>query len=319
MMKNRFQALTIGALKLSALMVTVLCSGIALCGQMATSPQPEPELLAPGVISTPDDEVAATVSPDGRVLFFSRSGAICESRWREGRWSTPEVAAFSGQYGDYYPSLSPDGARLYFTSSRPVAPGQSPSNNFDIWVVNRTADGWSEPENLGPPINTNEGEVYCSTTRDGSIFFGSGRNGDRHILVSRLVDGKYTTPESLGEGINTRYFQGYHAVPTDGRFIIFTSNRPGGLGGFDLYISYRTNSGWTEPENLGPGINSAADETHASISPDDKYLFFASNRTCLDRPLEERLSYQELLDKLRGTLGGNRNIYRVDISKKEPR
>ncbi len=298
-----------------ALTAVILLAIVVILAAQGGAGQAEPELFAPGVVSTPDDEAAVTISPDSQSVFFGRGGAILESRWLQGKWSTAEVASFSGRFGDYYPALSRDGSKLYFTSNRPVPARPGTPENFDIWVTTKTADAWSEPENLGSPINSDEGEVYCSTTRDGTIFFGSGRKGTRHILVSRLAEGKYTEPESLSPGINTRYFQGYHAVPSDGRFIVFTSNRPGGFGGLDLYISYRTDSGWTEPDNLGPWINTAADESHASISPDDQYLFFTSNRTCLDNPPEQRLTYKELLGKLRGTLGGSRNIYRVPLLK----
>ncbi len=284
--------------------IPVLILVPALSGQMEKGAF-QPEIFAPGVVSTPaGEEAALAISPDGQEVFFGRSGAICQSRWRDGKWSDPERLPFTGQYGDYYPCLSPNGRKLYFTSNRPTSPGQPKSDNYDIWVAMRTADGWSEPENLGSPVNTPEAEVYCSIAGDGSIFFGSGsRDGRRHIMYSKLVDGKFGAPESLGPNINTRAFQGYHAVPPDARFIIFTSNRPGGFGGLDLYVSYRTSGGWREPVNLGARINTAADESHASISPDGRYLFFASNRATFDK------SEQSANKK-----PGGRDIYRVLIS-----
>src|SRR5215467_12638402 len=88
----------------------------------------EPRLFAEGTISTPFDDFGATLTPDGKTLFVTRSVprsnvyVILRSELRDGRWSEPEVAPFSGRYWDFDPVISPDGSRMLFASDRP-APG----------------------------------------------------------------------------------------------------------------------------------------------------------------------------------------------------
>src|SRR5262249_46162841 len=115
-------------------------------------PIPEPRLLAEGVISTPLDEFGAQPTDDGRTLFFCRSvprfylDTIFVSRFAAGRWSEPEVAPFSGVWRDYDPVLSADGSRLFFISDRPRT--GSASQGYNIWYLEKTAGGWSEPRDL---------------------------------------------------------------------------------------------------------------------------------------------------------------------------
>ena len=91
-------------------------------------PPPRPELVGPGVISTPDDEFGFALTPDGKTAYFVKRtpttntrprSTICVSRLRGGRWSEPEVASFSGTYNDVGAAVSPDGRRLVFASDRP--------------------------------------------------------------------------------------------------------------------------------------------------------------------------------------------------------
>src|SRR5690242_9713692 len=84
----------------------------------------KPELFAPGVISTSDNELNAAFSPDGKSLYFTknatRKGVIVFSKFVGGKWSAPEVATFSGQYSDFDPYFSTDGTKLFFVSNRPL-------------------------------------------------------------------------------------------------------------------------------------------------------------------------------------------------------
>src|SRR5262249_37444589 len=115
---------------------------------------PEPRMFAPGIISTTEDEFGGAFTKDGTTVFFNRSVlrhylyVICESHFVDGKWTTPVVAPFSGLYRDADPVFSPDGSKILFTSDRPV--NGKPKTDFDIWVVTKTRDGWSEPTNLGP-------------------------------------------------------------------------------------------------------------------------------------------------------------------------
>jgi Tol biopolymer transport system component len=291
----------------------------------------EPRIFAEGVISTADYEGNATFTPDGKTFYFTKRTvgynaylwAICVSHFVNGRWGAPEVAAFSGQHRDSDPFISPAGKQLFFISDRPANGG--PRGNFDIWVMDKTATGWSEPRNLGDPVNTPAVEYYPSVAADGTLYFCSDRQGGKgrfDIYRARLVGGKYTEPENLGEAINTRFADLQPCIAPDQSFLVFASAGrsdetlaenfyyPRG----DLYLSYQKDGVWTLAKNLGPKVNTAAAESRPNISPDGKYLLFTSERGFATPPLKKRLTYQELLSGLSSTLNGLGNIYQISLS-----
>lgn len=119
-----------------------------------------PALLGEGVISTGDYEIAPSFSHSGDTLYFVRTApdltrwTICVSFFREGKWTEPEVAPFSGQYMDSDPFLSKDGQTLYFISNRPVTETDTLRSDTDIWKVAITPKGWGKPVHLGVPVNS---------------------------------------------------------------------------------------------------------------------------------------------------------------------
>ena len=122
------------------------------------APGRAPEVFAPGVVSTGMNELNSVFSPDGTEFYFTIEGprrwVIMVSYLREGVWTRPEAAAFQGRYGGVDMAFSPDGNRLYYCSLRPLSGTGDPSETADIWYVERTDDGWSEPINPVPPINS---------------------------------------------------------------------------------------------------------------------------------------------------------------------
>lgn len=288
-------------------------------------PLPEPVVFAPGVISTGDDEAHATFTPTGETLYFIKNTpnfahwTVVTSEFKNGHWSTPEVAPFSGRYSDADVSFSQDGNTLFFISNRPVKEGGEPKEDTDIWRIRKTKDGWSKPEHiaaLSSPLN----EWFPTVSNDGTIYFGSERREDNRgtagtsdLWRSEWVNGHYTAPENLGDGINTTGQDIEAYIAPDERFMIFSSNgREDTHGSYDLYISYNQNGTWSEPQNLGDSINSNGWEFGAKLSPDGRYLFFTSNRNFYDFPTEYRLNYQKLIKKIRSPGNGLRDIYQVD-------
>lgn len=281
----------------------------------------EPTIFAEGVICTGDFESHPAFTPDGKTLYFLRSTptfnlwTILVSRFEKRRWRTPEIAPFSGQYSDADPFITSDGSRFYFISNRPVVGKSTP--DLDIWVMEKTVAGWSEPKNVGAPINSSGSEWYPTVAANGTIYFGSDREGGKgrtDIYRSRLVNGKYTEAENLGDAINTQFNEFEPLIAPDEGFLIFmTGGRSDGRGGFDLYISYNRNGAWTKPANLGDKINSSGNEYSPTISPDGKYFFWTSTRGFADKPLEKRLNYQELMNRLRSPHNGLGDIYQIDI------
>src|SRR5579863_7669270 len=177
-----------------------VASVLILALTAATPPLPAPQIFAPGVISGPANDGAPSFTPDGRTLFFTRSGAgagtILESHLVEGTWSTPEIASFSGQWNDQHAAIAPDGSFLVFTSTRPV-PGVS-GHVAHLWRVARTADGWGEPAHLPDTVNIGPRIFKPSVARDGSIYFMSiGPKRAFRLFVSHLVNGTYRQAEPL--------------------------------------------------------------------------------------------------------------------------
>jgi dipeptidyl aminopeptidase/acylaminoacyl peptidase len=298
-----------------------LCYILGVLGiVVAQSQNNEPQLFP---LSTGHEESSITFAPDGKTAYFrkgiawSNVGIIVFSQLRNGRWTEPEVASFSGLYSDGAPSISPDGKRLFFSSLRPVD-GKTAKTDLDIWVVEKTAGGWSEPKNLGPPINTPSLEISPSVAADGTLYFDSNRAGGRgslDIYRSRLVEGKYTEPENLGEAINSTNPDSNPCIDARGERLFFASNRTGGAGAWDIYVSANRNGRWEAARNIGSAINTDSVERWPALSPDGRHLFFTSNRGIGGAPSEkELLTYQRLIGKLRSAGNESADIYRVTLS-----
>lgn len=293
----------------------------SICLAFASAPVP-PELFASGRISTGDMELNAAFTPDGKTLYFTKRTpkpqlwVIVVSQLRRGQWSAPEVAPFSGQYNDFDPFVSPDGKRLYFSSNRPVEGAGRARTDYDIWYVERTPRGWSQPQHLDAPVNTPAQEFYPSVTKDGTLYFSSNRpggSGGGDIYRARFVDGRYAEPENLGDSINATTNEGDPYISPDEDYLIFVSyNRQGASGDGDLYISVRRDGHWSKAENLGPEINSPALDFCPIVSPDGKWLYFTSERGFADTPQQRRLTSSELARALHGPGNGLGDIYRVD-------
>jgi Tol biopolymer transport system component len=232
-----------------------------------------PELIPS---AEPSHRVVA-FDPGGRELLFTRLGPpgpqIMQSLYRDGKWQAPTLAPFSNIGFNVEPSFSPDGRTLYFVSNRP------PSKGTDIWKVERSGDGWSDPVRLGDAVNGDGYDWHPQVTANGDLYFAAEDRkdslGGADLYVARFVDGAYLPAENLGPQINTAANEWDGYLTPSGDTLIFKSNRPGGYGGLDLYISERRAEAWSTPLNLGPLINTAADEDAGEITPDGRYLTFA--------------------------------------------
>jgi hypothetical protein len=246
-----------------------------------------PTLFAPGFVSTKSGELNSVFSPNGKEFYFSRRGipgkpsVLMVTKMEGDRWTEPQTLSFCGTYDDIDLFLCPDNQRLVFCSSRPRAGGKEDRMNHDFWVVRRNGSGWTEPEPFAPEAVSPMEEYYPVVTLSGTLYFNSQREGraTNDIYASKFMNGKYLPPEKLPAPINTsfREFDGF--VSPDEQTIIFSSERPGGVGGADLYVSFRDRQGgWSEPANLGPEVNSERSEYGAIVSPDGRYLFFTSSK-----------------------------------------
>jgi len=206
---------------------------------------------------------------------------------------------------------TPDGKKLYFISRRPLDNTEDKPKDFDIWMVEKTATGWGEAQNLGAPINTPGNEFYVSVTNDGSIFYSGeyeGGVGRSDIYEAKLVEDKYVV-ENLGPLVNSPTGEGDPYVSPDGNMIVFMSwGRPEDLGGGDLYISFKEDGAWKKAVNLGEKINSNQFEYCPMLSPDGQYFFWTSYRSSPFNSKNPR-DYAAYLDRLEGTDNGLGNVY----------
>jgi Tol biopolymer transport system component len=217
----------------------------------------------------------------------TRSGA--EDQWGEALHLGPVI---NSPLLDWGPSISTGGLELYFCSSREG--GIAGDNPFDIWMTSRATrgDAWGEPVNLGSPINTTFGEASPCISGDSLLlFFASDRpggygGGDIWVTTRTNKDDPWGEPVNLGSTVNSPAFELFPSISSDGLTLFFTSGflsypaRPGGFGGPDLWVTKRASkdSHWGEPVNLGPLVNTAAEEACPYISPDASTLYFSSDR-----------------------------------------
>ena len=288
----------------------------------SSSPLREPAIFAPGTISTGHYESHAEFEPDGSTLWFLVSTpqfdhwTIVSSPWDGQRFGKPEVAPFSGRWSDADPCVSSDGKRLYFISNRPVE--GKPERDLDLWVVEKEGERWGEPRNLGAPVNSTGNEWFPSLAADGTLYFGSDRPGGRgrtDLWRSRLVDGRHADPENLGEAVNTPYDEYEGCIAPDQSFLVVMTTRPKGPGGGgDLWISERKEGVFAPSRCLEGGVSSPAGEIGPRLTPDGKYLFFASSRRLPVAPSGERLDYDGLARVLDSPGNGLGDVYRVEVS-----
>ena len=255
-----------------------LLTGIYL-GQ--TPPGSDPELFAPGIISTNEGwEAAISFSPDFQELFFTRRATIegTENRiWYtrkiDGKWIEPKLAPFAKEYMEFEAFITPGGNKIIFSSDRPKPDGITYKG--DIWYSEKTGSGWGEPKYLSKEINDGWA-MFVTSTIDGTLYFTGGYNKKYGIFISKLVDGKYSEPEYLPEEINqSKYFGASHPyIAPDESYLIFDA-QPDGPAKTDLYISFRKLDGsWTKAVKFDTRINATKTEGIPSVSPDGKYLFF---------------------------------------------
>jgi ankyrin repeat protein/Tol biopolymer transport system component len=245
----------------------------------------KPEIFVPGAVSTKKRELNSVFTPDGKEFYFTvqeppRGWTIMVMKREGDVWTKPRPADFSGIWSDVDHFLTPDGKTMYFCSNRPLDGKGATQNNFDIWMVERKGEGWSEARNMGAPINSPENEFYPSVAKDGTMVFQSwrtGSKGGRDIYRARLTDGVYKTVENVGPPISTDLAEGDALISPDGDFIILSVERPDGFGAGDLCVSFRGKDGsWSEPRNMGGAINTKANENCPIISPDGKFFFYTS-------------------------------------------
>ncbi|AOT08672.1 PD40 domain-containing protein [Pseudoalteromonas luteoviolacea] len=222
-----------------------------------TPPGMTPEVFAPDIVSKEHRDWTGWFTPDMKEYYFTRNNRKARTSTKmmlklvDGQWH--EQVLDSGIGG----SISPDGKTMHS------------GNTYRV----RTDKGWSEPKSLGAafkdiPI------MVLSVSSNGTYIFDE-REVTGTIRYSRLINGKRETPKAFGKQINSGKWTAHPFVAPDESYIIWDSEREGGYGKTDLYISFQIKDGvWSEAINLGDKINTPGPDTGAVVSPDGKYLFF---------------------------------------------
>jgi Tol biopolymer transport system component len=234
------------------------------------------------------------------------------------------VASFSGLDNDLGPTLSADGTQLYFASDRPLAPDGGPGRRpLALWSLALSPDGRpSAPRPLPAPVN-GEGDSFApAVAADGTLYFASSRPGGKgsvDLYRALPADGGYAPVENL-EAINSPAYEGQPAVAPDQRYLLFTGlGREDGQAGpgypyprADLYLSVRTASGFGPPRPVR-ALNTSASEASPSLSPDQRFLFFASDRGFATVPMRRRLTAAAFRAGVGSIQNGWSNLYRVPL------
>lgn len=251
-------------------------------------PKDSAVLFAPGIVSTGMADRDIVVYPDGSEIYFCKNiknfkfSTIFYTKQLNGVWTKPKVLEFATNPKFKYiePHISPDGSKFFFASNMDIE-GIDPGI-MNIWISDRTENGWGEPYSIGAPITTNTDQYFPSVTKDGTLYYTSeDSTNEEFIFRSKLVNGIYQEPEKLPLQVNGGRARFNAQISPDESFIIVpTFGYPDTYGATDYYIVFRNeNDTWSEPINMGNQVNSAnGQEWSASISPDGKYLFFMSAR-----------------------------------------
>jgi Tol biopolymer transport system component len=291
---------TTGKIKQITIYILIVAGAILLIDKDANADFKfgTPTNLGPPV-NTQYSDGSPNISPDG-LSFYFQSGRLGGSGgpdlWMSTRemqgdnWRTPMNlgSSVNSSADDWAPSISPNGLELFFTSNRPGGPG----GYSDIWLTTRATlqDDWGEPEPLGPNINTSDFEGHPSISSDGlELYFcawttntrpGSG-SSDIWVTSRPSLSDPWAEPVNLGAPVNSSAFEGEQDISADGLCLVFSGDRPGGSGGWDLWITTRKTKEdpWGDPVNLGPEINSSGTDAMADISDDGSVLLFSSDRS----------------------------------------
>lgn len=215
---------------------------------------------------------------------------------------------------EYLPALTADDQTLIYTRKN------GPTGE-DFFISRKDAKGeWQKASLLPPPLNSdgNEG-AHCLSADGKTIYFTAcyreDSKGGCDIYVSKLTSEGWSTPENLGLAINSAHWETQPSISFDGKTLYFVSNRPGGFGGSDIWMSRKNEMGeWGKPENMGPYINSRKDEISPFIHYDDQTLYFASEGMAGMGRLDLYLSKRQA----DGDFGPARNLgYPINTEKDE--
>jgi Tol biopolymer transport system component len=281
------------------IVLTILMLSSGSTAASSTAPAPTPFPAEAVWTSAPDwgsgTDASPAFTPDGKTVYFTHSDGpkrtIMVSYLRQGVWSAPKTASFSGTWRDIEPAMAPDGSYLVFVSNRPSSEGAAvldahyggaprPAAGGNLWRVNRVEQGWSEPVRLSEVVNSNSSVFAPAIARNGNIYFmqPDSKTDKFRLYLSRFTDGEFRTPEPLpfSSGLVSDFDP---VVAPDESFIIFSSARspmPEKQAG--IFVAFSDGHEWKTPVAFQPFLLGI----EARLSPDLKTLYFTADRPTLE-------------------------------------
>ncbi len=300
--------------RVSALFSGLVLMGLNLKAQESSAIEVQakhpPKIFAENIISNGAMNFNVSYTEDMSKVYFSVSNrswnniTLCSSEFKNDSWQTPEILSISGEYLDADPFLH--NGKLYFISDRPVS-AEVPYEqwNYKIWYSDLNNGELSNPELLNGPFYELGMPLYPSLAENGNLYF----TIKNKLYVSRFKNGEYVRPQKLDfVRDDIQYIDGMISSNED--FIVFSAIMPEGLGGSDLWISFKKQNAWQSPINLGVDINSAGNEGQPGLSPDNATLYFS--RAANTRK-KKYASYVDLIDDLQGAKNSPLNIYYTEL------
>jgi hypothetical protein len=247
------------------------------------------------VVNSPNRELGASLSGSGGSLYLATDGPdfvgapkLVVANLTSGWWQEPRLLEIPEETEPFAfrrsPCMSYDERTLYF--ARAVLSGlHMIQARTRLWSSQFVAGLWLDPVDMGDVVNTDDPLTVTSdpsvTIAGDVLYFASDRTGgfgELDIWVTHRVDGEWQIPQNLGAAVNSAADETEPAVSADGNTLYFSSDRPGGFGSSDLWVSHRIDGEWSEPKNLGAEVNTVGAEREPEVSKDDKYLLFSASR-----------------------------------------
>lgn len=242
-----------------------------------------------GNVNTAFQEFGPSLSPDAKTLYFyskrtnkGYTEIFKSSLDSKNEWSFPEeVVELNSEFDDQSPFVTRDGKSILLSSNRDGSVEVELENgkvgiSRDLYISNWNGKSWSTPVALPKNINTEEIEENPHLMGDKLLFtrYPFGKPDKAKIFISTKKGNIYSDPKPLPSPINDQYATIAAAFNDEGNILFFASNRPGGYGGFDIYMIKVQNDKFIELENLGNDINSEMDEGYIIYQQVKKTFLF---------------------------------------------
>ena len=260
----------------------ILIALLTIC--LSARSQDTAQIVAPSVISSENPEFGAALTPNGKTFFFNRTTPdrrkmfLMVSQKRKKQWQAPTLASFTDTtFREIDAFISPDGKRLFFSSTRPTEAGAK-EKDFDVWMSQKKGQVWQTPIRLSDAINSNVDEVFVSTSRSGNMYFARFVGNKSQLFMSKWANKAYQKAERIALFTDTASISN-PAISPDETMLVFVSGQLGGQGGADLFLCRKEANGqWSKPLNVPAPINSPDTDFAPSFSADGKSFYWTSER-----------------------------------------